>query len=99
MGQFGALQQVPRQGGWRGGIAIAALAVGIGAIVLGWIGDGLLGIFAGIVALVFGFLGLRSIHRTMSLIGIILGAVAILGYLILLIIEIIIIANAFATTP
>lgn len=94
-GQYGAVQQAPRQGGWRGGIAIAALAVGIGALVLGWIGDGILGIVAGIVAVVFGLLGLRSVHRTMGLIGLILGAVAVVGYLILLIIEIIVIANAF----
>lgn len=99
-GQFGPVQPyAQQQGGWRGGIAIAALAVGIGAIVLGWIFDGLLGIIAGIVAVVFGVLGLRSMHRTMSLIGLILGAVAIVGYIVFLIIEIIIIANSFQSAP
>ena len=81
-------------GGWRGGIAVAALAVGIGALVLGWLLSGLLGIIAGIVALVFGILGLRSTHRTMSLIGLILGAVAIVGYIALFIIEVIAAVNS-----
>ncbi len=92
-GQFGAIQAAPQQGGWRGGIAIAALVVGIGAIVLGWILSGIIGILAGITALVFGILGLRSTHRTMGLIGLILGAVALVGYIILLIVIIYVAAS------
>jgi hypothetical protein len=69
-------------GGGSNGMAIAALVLGIVAVVLFFTCG--LGIFAGVLALVFGFLGLGRSKASgqgkgMSLAGLVLGAIGIIG--------------------
>jgi hypothetical protein len=67
----------------RNGLAIAALCCGIGQI--------LIGILAGIPALILGIIALNQIKtrgesgRGMAIAGIVLGAIGILGFIIIII--------------
>ena len=67
----------------RNGLAVAALCCGIGQI--------LIGILAGIPALILGIIALNQIKargeggRGMAIAGIILGAIGILGFIIIII--------------
>jgi uncharacterized membrane protein len=71
----------------RNGLAIPALVLGILAVVLFWTVLG--GILLGVLALVFGILGMRRArrdgapHRGLSVAGAVLGALALIGSLIL----------------
>ena len=69
-----------RQRTWRDGMAVTALMGGIVALGLGWIGTGIFGVIAGIFAVVFGILGIPSRRRARSITGLVMGAVAIVGY-------------------
>jgi len=60
-----------------GGYGIAALVLGIVGVALGWWIIPFLGFVAGILAVIFGGLGLRSRSRGMSIAGLVLGIVTI----------------------
>ena len=72
----------------RNGLGIAALVLGIAAVLLFWTLVG--GIILGIVALVLGIIGFRRGRRgqatngTMSLVGAILGVLGLLGSLVVI---------------
>ncbi|MET7326152.1 DUF4190 domain-containing protein [Streptomyces sp. NPDC005549] len=79
----------PHTGAGRGnGMAIAALVLGILAVVLFWTVIG--GVVLGILALVFGIIGARRARggraprRTMSIFGAVLGVLGVIGSVVIL---------------
>lgn len=74
----------------KNGLAIPALVLGILAVVFFWTVVG--GILLGVLALVFGILGMRRArrngapHRGFSVAGAVLGALALVGSLLLVVV-------------
>ncbi|MCT7354240.1 DUF4190 domain-containing protein [Streptomyces sp. 15-116A] len=82
-------QTQPETGGRRGnGMAIAALVLGIVAILLFWTVFG--GVLLGLLALIFGIIGARRArggrapHRTMSIIGAVLGTLGMIASVVII---------------
>ncbi|MEU1870745.1 hypothetical protein RKD37_008355 [Streptomyces ambofaciens] len=85
----GSTQPHTREGAGRGnGMAIAALVLGILAVVLFWTVVG--GVLLGILALVFGIIGARRARggraprRTMSIFGAVLGVLGVIGSVVII---------------
>ncbi|MFI9821553.1 DUF4190 domain-containing protein [Streptomyces sp. NPDC052013] len=82
-------QTHPETGGRRGnGMAIAALVLGTVAILLFWTVFG--GVLLGLLALIFGIIGARRArggrapHRTMSVIGAVLGTLGMIASVVII---------------
>lgn len=93
-GQFGAFRPVPQQRRWRVGLVIAAVVLGIGALVLGVgaialgrVGTGVAGIIIlSVIGLGFRVVGFSRARSTMSLVWLLLGAVAAVVFIIFVIV-------------
>lgn len=66
----------------RAGLAVAALAVGGAAVVFSWVP--VFGLIVGLTAVVLGAVGIAKSRRVMSIIGLVLGALAMLINVIVL---------------
>lgn len=80
-----------------GGLAIAAMVIGIVAIILGWVP--FLGFALGVTAVVLGIIGLKhKINKGMSIAGLVTGAVAVVWGLIVSILALIALLGFAAIT-